>query len=88
MLPVLEAVVQTGKPLLIIAEGHRGRGARDPGRGRKARRVLVTLAECKRYLATLTDQQEEEANGDETGASRPLANAAVGRRGRGSMPSK
>ena len=36
MLPVLEAVVQSGKPLLIIAEGRRGRGPGDPGREQAA----------------------------------------------------
>ena len=38
MLPVLEAVVQTGKPLVIVAEDVEGRGARDFGRQQAARR--------------------------------------------------
>ena len=38
MLPLLEAIVQTGKPLLIIAEDVEGRSARDPGREQAARR--------------------------------------------------
>ena len=38
MLPILEAVVQTGKPLLIICRGYRRRGAGDAGRQQAARR--------------------------------------------------
>jgi len=39
MLPVLEAVVQAGKPLLINRRGHRGRGARHAGGQQAARRA-------------------------------------------------
>ena len=38
MLPILEAVVQSGKPLLIISRGCRRRGAGDAGRQQAARR--------------------------------------------------
>ena len=39
MLPILEAVVQSGRPLLIIAEDIEGRGARHPRRQQAARRA-------------------------------------------------
>ena len=38
MLPILEAVVQAGKPLLISRRGHRGRSLGDAGRQQAARR--------------------------------------------------
>ena len=56
---------------------------RFPGGGRRAERVLVTLAECERYLSTLADQQEEEANGVEAGASGTPPAAATSRGGGG-----
>lgn len=66
----------------LIASGEL-KALRVPGRGRNARRILVAIAECARYLATLADQQEEEANGDEAGASEPRPAASTGRDGQG-----